>query len=250
MPSPNTWDVTKPAGTDPIAQGDDQIRADKTTLRDLLRSLVPFGTTNSTWRQVQINNESWLTFNAKYDGTSWTRDDTTIGSVAIRQAGQAVTIYQTAAGAGAITWSQVANFDNTAAAFNVPVTLPGDPTAALQAATKQYVDNKPSGAGDIRFLVQGDAMVANKVVQALCGTALTYTKLLAYADTAPAGAGLSIRINKNGTQAATLSIPAGSNSASATVSIAVAQGDRISLDITAVGSTTPGGNDLMVTLAP
>lgn len=130
-------------------------------------------------------------------------------------------------------------------------TMAADPTAAMHVATKQYVDSQAGGGGgggDIRFLIQGNAMVANKVAQVLVGTAITYTTLRAYADTAPAGAALNIRINKNGTSAATLSIPAGSNSASTAVSIAVTSGDRISLDITQVGSTTPGGNDLLVTL--
>ncbi len=123
-----------------------------------------------------------------------------------------------------------------------------DPVAASDIATKAYVDANAGGIPDIRFLVQGNAMVANRVAQVLIGKGGTFTTLRAYADVAPAGADLIVRINKNGTQAATLSIAAGTNSASAAVSIPVAAGDRISLDITQVGTTTPGGNDLMVTL--
>jgi len=101
---------------------------------------------------------------------------------------------------------------------------------------------------DLRFFVQGNAQVANKLAQALIGAALTFTTIRLYADTAPAGADLIVRINKNGVSQGTFSITAGSNSASSSISIAVVAGDRISLDITQVGSTTPGGNDLMVTL--
>jgi hypothetical protein len=128
-------------------------------------------------------------------------------------------------------------------------TMAADPTSPLQVATKQYVDSRPSGViPDVRFLVQGNAVVANKVAQVLIGFGGTFTTLRAWADTAPAGAALSIRINKNEVPVATLSIAAGTNSASTTVSISVSAGDRISLDITGVGSTTPGGNDLLVTL--
>jgi len=128
-------------------------------------------------------------------------------------------------------------------------TMAADPTSPLQVATKQYVDSRPGGViPDVRFLIQGNAVVANKVAQVLIGFGGTFTRLRAWADTAPAGSGLSIRINKNGVSVATLSIAAGTNSASTAVSIAVAAGDRISLDITGVGSTTPGGNDLLVTL--
>ena len=143
------------------------------------------------------------------------------------------------------------------ARFNAPVllgsvpqfTMAADPTLPLHVATKQYVDSRPSGTiPDVRFLVQGNAVVANKVAQVLIGFGGTFTAIRAWADTAPTGAPLSIRINKNGVSVATLSIADGANSASTTVSIPVVAGDRISLDITGVGSITPGGNDLLVTL--
>jgi hypothetical protein len=100
----------------------------------------------------------------------------------------------------------------------------------------------------VRWLIQGNAVVANKVVQALMDRPGTFTQILMWADTAPAGAALSIRVNRNGTQVATASIAAGANSSTTSISVAVNAGDRLSLDITGVGSTTPGGNDLLVTL--
>jgi hypothetical protein len=61
-------------------------------------------------------------------------------------------------------------FENTAATFAVPIVLPGDPTTALQAATKQYVDaglaTKPalptasSGPGQWVHIVTGTGSAA------------------------------------------------------------------------------------------
>ncbi len=100
------WDVTKPAGTDPISAGDDQIRADKDTLRKVLGTLTPYGVTTTGWRAVQVNDETWLTQNASYDGTNWNRDDTTKGAAALRVGTSGNWDYFTApAGANPITWT-------------------------------------------------------------------------------------------------------------------------------------------------
>lgn len=130
---------------------------------------------------------------------------------------------------------------------NVPqFTMAANPSAAMHVATKQYVDGR---AAELRLIHKGNAVVGNKLDQRLMGASATFTSLRAHADVAPSGASLNIRVNVNGVQVATLSIPSGSNSASSSVSINVAAGDRVSFDVTQVGSTTPGGNDLMVTLS-
>lgn len=101
----------------------------------------------------------------------------------------------------------------------------------------------------VYFVVQGNAVVSNKLSQALIGTDWTLQTIRAYSDTAPSGSDLTVRINKNGTQLLTLSVTNGNNSASSTgLSHSLTAGDRLSLDITNVGSTTAGGNDLIVTL--
>jgi hypothetical protein len=193
MPSPFTWDITKPAGTDPQNIGDDQIRADKATLRDVLRTLVPFGTATTGWRAVQIGNDAYLTLNAYYDGTNWQRDDTTLMSIAIKyQASNGNVIVQIAQPASnpIAAWRNVASFfaGNVAAANFVqliadvtgaspkvaalgddanldlllvpkgtgqvrvasnPLRLAANPVAAMDAATKQYVDGLGASQGPI-----------------------------------------------------------------------------------------------------
>lgn len=65
----------------------------------------------------------------------------------------------------------------------------------------------------------------------------------AYVETAPVGSAISIDIKKNGTSAATPSISAGATSATEiTSAVTMNAGDYLTVDITAVGSTTAGAN--------
>jgi hypothetical protein len=109
----------------------------------------------------------------------------------------------------------------------------------------------------LRFCIQGNASVASKVIQVLMeNTARTITRVQAYADTAPVGADLIIDININGTSiwastpANRLKITAGSNSGNQTSfdTASIPANTRVSVDIDQVGSSTPGGNDLLINI--
>lgn len=135
------------------------------------------------------------------------------------------------------------------------VVLPGNPTAALEAAPKQYVDAAVGAADEVRFIVQGNAVVGTKLQQGLISIARTIARVRIYSDTAPVGSDLIIDINKNGvtiwtTQANRAKVVAGANAGTTTTFdvTAVAAGDRLSVDVDQVGSGTPGGNDLLVTI--
>ena len=66
--------------------------------------------------------------------------------------------------------------------------------------------------------------------------------------TAPAGSGLTVRINRNGSSIGTVTIAAGDHTATFTPSPAgYSAGDYFTVDITAVGSST-AGSDLVVEL--
>jgi len=107
MPSPFTWDIAKPAGTDALSIGDDQIRSDKTSLRDVLRTLVPFGAPTIGWRNVQIGNDNYLVHNAKYDGANWSHDDTAVDAIGFRYNASGTTVdvvYRLAAASTWTTW--------------------------------------------------------------------------------------------------------------------------------------------------
>lgn len=100
------------------------------------------------------------------------------------------------------------------------------------------------GVGGAQFAVTGDLVTGNRVTPYwIAPKNGTFTTALARLVTAPAGANVSIRINKNGVQVATLTINAGSVTATAgTISIPFNAGDYFSMDITGIGSTTPGAN--------
>ena len=101
----------------------------------------------------------------------------------------------------------------------------------------------------------GLATVGIKQAQALIPGPLTISKVKIYADTAPVGASLIVDVNKNGTtifttQANRPAIPSGGHAddSGAPNVTSLAEGDRLSVDVDQVGSTTPGDNDLLVTI--
>ena len=86
-----------------------------------------------------------------------------------------------------------------------------------------------------------------------CNLTLSFVSI--YSDVAPVGANLIIDINKNGTtmfttQANRPKVLDGENAGADAVPdiTAIAKGDRIDFDIDQIGSTTPGGNPLRVTI--
>src|ERR1035441_5394537 len=87
---------------------------------------------------------------------------------------------------------------------------------------------------------------------AALNSGVSATAVTAYAKNAPTGANLTLNINVGGALWLSLTIPAGSNSASATSSqisgaAQIAAGASITLDLTAVGTISPG-SDLSVFL--
>lgn len=70
----------------------------------------------------------------------------------------------------------------------------------------------------------------------------TITDVRAAVGTAPVGGPVAIRINRNGASAVLLNIPDGEVDAVVDAGLAVTVADLLTVDITAVGSTTPGAN--------
>jgi hypothetical protein len=75
----------------------------------------------------------------------------------------------------------------------------------------------------------------------------TITQVRASVGTPATGSGVTIQLLVNGTLAGTVTIPAGSYTATTSLSKAVVTGDYATVSVTAVGSTTPGA-DLTVSL--
>lgn len=95
------------------------------------------------------------------------------------------------------------------------------------------------------IIKSGAAAVATNVLPPGLRTpqAMLVTEAHVRLGTAPAGSGLTVGFNRNGTQFATVTVPAASTSASATgLTTQFAAGDVLTWDITAVGSTTAGAD--------
>lgn len=74
-------------------------------------------------------------------------------------------------------------------------------------------------------------------------TDLTIQDSYAVVGTAPTGAAITVNVKLNGTLLFTLTIPAGATKSNTfTGPRAIQQGDLLSVDITAVGSTDPGAD--------
>jgi hypothetical protein len=79
--------------------------------------------------------------------------------------------------------------------------------------------------------------------------ALTIQSMSAYVQTAPAGASLNLRVNKNGSSIATPSIAAGATNGSLTgLTTTMNAGDYLTVDITQVGSTGTEGQNLSLVI--
>lgn len=77
-------------------------------------------------------------------------------------------------------------------------------------------------------------------------TNLVITKVICGVNTAPTGSSVNISILKNGLSVTSTSVTDGSSTSSSNVSLSLTAGDYITVDITQVGSGTPG-SDLVVT---
>jgi len=130
---------------------------------------------------------------------------------------------------------------------------PGVSNTELQAVlanTNAYiasVDTAKLETTDVDYSIsltqQGTLAVTTGTARWYAPYNLATNSIKAYVETAPVGSAISITVNKNGTSAATPSISAGATSATEiTNPITMSEGDYLTVDITAVGSTTAGEN--------
>ncbi len=145
---------------------------------------------------------------------------------------------QTAVGAGN-PWRELARIQVDAAVTSIV-------DAKITDYRAQFILG--GGVGGAEFAVHGSLPVANDLTPYwIAPKAGTFTAISARVKTAPTGASLQLRVNKNGVQVTTLTISAGSSSATGSVSISFSANDYFSVDVTQVGSTVVGA-DLTVAL--
>lgn len=89
----------------------------------------------------------------------------------------------------------------------------------------------------------GDLEVNTGTLKLFLHKNCTLTELDLFVDTAPVGSAVTIDLKKNGASIATPSIADGlTSNVGVTVDVSFAAGDYLTVDITQVGSTTPGSN--------
>jgi len=92
-----------------------------------------------------------------------------------------------------------------------------------------------------KYSYSGDLGLSTGTARNYIHVASTLTNVDLFVETAPTGAAVTIDVLKNGTTAATITLPAGQTSDTGnTVSVSFAVGDYITIDITQVGSTSAG----------
>ncbi len=112
-----------------------------------------------------------------------------------------------------------------------------------------------SGSG-ISFFIPGASVVGTSQASALVPSAMTISHVKVYSTTAPVGATLFVDVNVNGTTIFTtqanrpgvLTTAFAANSGIPDGTTVLAAGDRITIDVDAIGSTTAGGAPLLVTV--
>jgi hypothetical protein len=97
------------------------------------------------------------------------------------------------------------------------------------------------------FTMQDTLAVRTGVSRFYFESTRTLVSARASVNTAPTGSAVVVLIKINGTAVGTISIAAGTNTATTTINQAVNLNDYATVDVTSVGSTT-AGSDLTVTL--
>lgn len=129
------------------------------------------------------------------------------------------------------------------------LTLHADPTLALHAATKQYVDSV-SRPAPVRWFMHGNATVQDGIAYAMMEQAATIKDIVVGSGVAVAGSDLIVRVTRSGPSGAasrSATLPIGQTELLVTVAdLAVAVGDVLRWDVTQVG--TAGGAPLTTTV--
>lgn len=114
-----------------------------------------------------------------------------------------------------------------------------------------------TSGGAFTFMIPGTAVVGTSQAGALVPDAFTVSHVKVYSETAPVGATLFVDVNVNGTslwnvtqanRPGVLTTAKSANSGIPDTGATLAAGDRITVDVDAVGSTTAGGGPLFVTV--
>ena len=123
--------------------------------------------------------------------------------------------------------------------------LSGSGDISYDSATGQISFNNSSGyisqdTETVTLLQQGELQVITGSARWYAPQAITVSKITARVSTAPTGSGLTILVKKSGSTASTLTIADAGTSAVDNTGFSMTANDFLTVDISAIGSTTPG----------
>lgn len=151
---------------------------------------------------------------------------------------------------GAVNDSLTQQINGVKTFGSIPLLPDSNPTQNNEATRKLYVDGK--AIKTLTFFLSGAVSVGtNLSARIKLNFAGTITKAIAFSKTAPVGSSMILDVNKNGTsiwntnQANRLTIVSGANDATDRTTFDTSSfvaGDYFTVDVDAVGSTTPGSD--------
>ena len=128
------------------------------------------------------------------------------------------------------------------------VVIKEDPASPGSIKFEDSAGNSAFAGGGIEkdYKYTGILYPQNGSARLFMSSAVTLSEIVANIEVGPVGNDIGLRINKNGSSAATITITDGTTSATTTPNVSFVSGDYITVDITSVGSTTAGSNLYMV----
>lgn len=116
-----------------------------------------------------------------------------------------------------------------------------DSSEVVNLIDSDYVSSRQIGGTlTVTLLQQGTLTVTTGSARWYAPAALTISKITARVATAPTGSGVTVLVKKSGTTASTLSISAGGTSATDNTGFSMTAGQYLTVDVSAIGSTTAG----------
>jgi len=109
------------------------------------------------------------------------------------------------------------------------------------------VPNDTDGTKVATLRQEGELVLTTGTARWYASRPITVQKIIARVDTASSGSAVSVSVKKNGSAIRNISISSGSNKSVNTNSFSLSEDDYITVDVTAIGSST-AGSDLSVAL--
>ena len=120
-----------------------------------------------------------------------------------------------------------------------------DSAATTELIDSDYIQARQT-SGDVTYTValrqDGTLVTTTGTAKWYAPAAINVSEIKARVGTAPSGSDITVRVNKSGDSNSTISIAAGSTYSTITPTLVMTDSDYITIDVTAVGSSTAGAD--------